>query len=187
MHAAVPAALDAVLQHPGIWRRSASAQPHVRALSTGLPDRCAAARRRLAVRCAERILFGHDGIGELALLMPALAKLTRRRQRVVFVAPPYIPYAPALVPGLDLRYVVQINPRQPGAWSSGSVCVPVRAAPCWAGASSRLHAAAASAAGGRKRRCARFPVSPGAFGEQGVRQHCGCSCTPMPNRSISKS
>ena len=33
-----PAALDAVLQHPGIWRRSASAQQHVRTLSTGLPD-----------------------------------------------------------------------------------------------------------------------------------------------------
>ena len=69
--------------------------------------------------------------------MPALAELTRRRQRVVFVAPPYIPYAPALdAHGLDLRYVVQIEPLQPKAHGApSSVCVRVRAAPC----SSWLH------------------------------------------------
>ena len=66
------------------------------------------------------ILFEYDGIGELSLLMPALAELTQRGQRVVFVTPPYIPYAPALAEhGLDLRYVVQIdaNPND-GAWSA---------------------------------------------------------------------
>ena len=62
----------------------------------------------------------YDGLGELALLMPALAELTRRRQRVVFVAPPYIPYAPALdAHGLDLRYVVQLQTTaNEGAWSA---------------------------------------------------------------------
>ena len=66
------------------------------------------------------ILFEYDGLGELALLMPALAELTRRRQRVVFVAPPYIPYAPALdAHGLDLRYVVQLQTTaNEGAWSA---------------------------------------------------------------------
>jgi hypothetical protein len=121
MHAAVPAALDAVLQHPGIWRRSASAQQHVRALSTGLPDLDALLPGGgWPCGALSEILFGHDGIGELALLMPALAELTRRRQRVVFVAPPYIPYAPALdAHGLDLRYVVQIeSTAAEGAWSS---------------------------------------------------------------------
>src|SRR5262249_35046783 len=49
-----------------------------------------------------------------------LAALTQRRQRVVFVAPPYIPYAPALnACGLDLRYVVQIDAAAGrGAWSA---------------------------------------------------------------------
>ena len=121
MNAVVSSALDAVLQHPGIWRRSASAQSHVRALSTGnveldamLPGGgwpCGA---------VSEILCEYDGVGELSLLMPALADITQRGQRVIFVTPPYIPYAPALAAhGVDLRYVVQIdaNPTE-GAWSA---------------------------------------------------------------------
>jgi len=121
MNAAVPAALDAVLKHPGIWRRSASAHQHVRALSTGLPELDALLPGGgWPCGALSEILFANDGIGELSLLMPALAELTRRQQRVVFVAPPYIPYAPALdACGLDLRYVVQIESTAgEGAWSA---------------------------------------------------------------------
>ena len=118
---AVPAALDAVLKHPGIWRRSASAQAHVRALSTGLPGLDALLPGGgWPCGALSEILFANDGLGELSLLMPALAGITQRRQRVVFVAPPYIPYAPALdAHGLDLRYVVQIeSTASEGAWSA---------------------------------------------------------------------
>lgn len=121
MNAAVPAALDAVLKHPGIWRRSASAQQHVRALSTGLPELDALLPGGgWPCGALSEILFANDGIGELSLLMPALAELTRRQQRVVFVAPPYIPYAPALdAYGLDLRFVVQIeSTASEGAWGA---------------------------------------------------------------------
>ncbi len=114
-------ALDAVLKHPGVWRRSAAAQHHVRAIPTGLPGLdmqlpgggwpCGA---------LSEILFAYDGLGELSLLLPALAELTRKGQRVVFVAPPYIPYAPALAAhGLDLRHVLQIDAQAgDGAWSA---------------------------------------------------------------------
>ena len=115
------AALDAVLKHPGIWRRSAAAQPHVRALPTGLGELDALLPGGgWPCGALSEILFEHDGLGELELLMPALAELTRRRQRVVFVAPPYIPYAPALdAHGLDLRYVVQLQTTaNEGAWSA---------------------------------------------------------------------
>jgi len=37
------------------------------------------------------------GIGELRLLMPALARLTRADRHVALIAPPYVPYAPAFV------------------------------------------------------------------------------------------
>ena len=114
-------ALRELLKHPDIWRRSSSAHHHVRALPTGLPQLDA----RLPgggwpLGALSEILIDHDGIGELSLLMPALAALTQRRQRVVFVAPPYIPYAPALTAcGLDLRYVVQIDSGTgKGAWSA---------------------------------------------------------------------
>ena len=43
-------------------------------------------------------------------MLPALAALTQARKRIVFVAPPYIPYAPALVAaGIDLAQVVHIE------------------------------------------------------------------------------
>jgi len=118
---AAEASLQAVLKHPGIWRRSAAAKPHVRALPTGLDDLDALLPGGgWPCGALSEVLFEYDGLGELALLMPALAELTRRRQRVVFVAPPYIPYAPALdAHGLDLRYVVQLQATaSEGAWSA---------------------------------------------------------------------
>ena len=104
-------ALDAVLKHPGIWRRSAAAQHQLRAIPTGLAELDAQLPGGgWPCGALSEILFEHDGLGELSLLMPALAELTQKGQRVVFVAPPYIPYAPALAAhGLDLRYVVQID------------------------------------------------------------------------------
>jgi hypothetical protein len=37
----------------------------------------------------------HTGIGELRVLMPALAGLTNAERHVALIAPPFIPYAPA--------------------------------------------------------------------------------------------
>ncbi|WP_161815573.1 translesion DNA synthesis-associated protein ImuA [Steroidobacter agaridevorans] len=46
-----------------------------------------------------------DGIGELRLLMPALAKITQGERHVAMIAPPYIPFAPALLRhGLRLEH-----------------------------------------------------------------------------------
>jgi cell division inhibitor SulA len=41
------------------------------------------------------VLIGADGLGELALLMPALAALSTRDRPVLVSAPPYRVYAPA--------------------------------------------------------------------------------------------
>ncbi len=53
------------------------------------------------------------GVGELRLLMPILAQLTRQQARwVAWIAPPHIPYAPALAAcGVDIRRVLLIHPR----------------------------------------------------------------------------
>src|SRR5512135_1546828 len=121
MNAVVATALEGVLKHPGIWRRSTSTLHQVRAVPTGLPGLDAQLPGGgWPCGSLSEILFEYDGLGELALLMPALAELTHRRQRVVFVAPPYIPYAPALgAHGLDLRYVVQLQTTaNEGAWSA---------------------------------------------------------------------
>jgi hypothetical protein len=90
-------ALQSVLEHPAIWRGGdlpPAAQP---ALSSGFP----ALDAQLPgggwpVGALTEILADADGMGELSLLLPFLSRLTRAGQGVVWVAPPYLPYAPAL-------------------------------------------------------------------------------------------
>lgn len=49
------------------------------------------------------LLLPMDGVGELRLLLPTLVRLARQGRSLLMVAPPYLPYAPALAAaGLDL-------------------------------------------------------------------------------------
>jgi cell division inhibitor SulA/protein ImuA len=61
------------------------------------------------------IFAEHDGVGELSLWMPALASLGRSGgtgpRWIVFIAPPWVPYAPALAShGIDLDRVLLVSP-----------------------------------------------------------------------------
>ncbi len=50
------------------------------------------------------------GIGELRLLVPVIRKLTQAGKVVILLAPPLIPYAPALTSfGIDLDYLIIIQ------------------------------------------------------------------------------
>jgi len=50
------------------------------------------------------------GLGELRLLLPAMVHLNQEKRQIVWIAPPYLPYAPALArAGLDLRYVLVVD------------------------------------------------------------------------------
>jgi protein ImuA len=54
------------------------------------------------------ILPAHEGIGELRLLGPALA--SRRGLRLAWIAPPHLPYAPALAAaGIDIARLVIVR------------------------------------------------------------------------------
>jgi len=58
------------------------------------------------------IMSAHRGIGELSLVMPALARLSQEPRWIAWIAPPYIPYAPALAAmGVDPSRVLWIHPR----------------------------------------------------------------------------
>ena len=108
--AAHSAAIAHLLANPAIWRGGeCAAEPA--SLPSGFAELDAALPGGGWPRGAlSEILIEHDGIGECSLLLPALAALTRAKQRVVFVAPPYIPYPPALAAaGIDLSYVVHID------------------------------------------------------------------------------
>ena len=65
-------------------------------------------------RALIELLLPADGVGELNLLFPALARMTQAGHPVVVIAPPYIPYAPAWqAAGVDLSQleIVHASPR----------------------------------------------------------------------------
>jgi hypothetical protein len=106
-----PSALGEVLRHPGIWRGGAEPGSSIRTRATGNASLDALLPGAgWPVGCLTEILIENDGLGELELLMPALAALTRSRRRVAMIAPPYLPYPPALAAaGIDLDHFVQID------------------------------------------------------------------------------
>jgi cell division inhibitor SulA/protein ImuA len=61
------------------------------------------------------------GIGELSLLMPVLASLARAGRYIAWIAPPYLPYAPALAQrGLPLErmLLIQTQTLQQTLWAT---------------------------------------------------------------------
>lgn len=113
------------LRHPRVWGRGAAAQNRVDALATG----CAALDAELPGGgwprgALSEILVEQDGIGEFGLVVPVLAALTQARQRVVLIAPPYVPYAPVLVEaGVDLKHLVQIDAGAVDAYWTAEQCL----------------------------------------------------------------
>jgi len=56
------------------------------------------------------ILPAHEGIGELRILGPALAHLSAAGRTIAWIAPPYLPYAPALATaGINLSRIVIVR------------------------------------------------------------------------------
>jgi hypothetical protein len=107
--------LARLLEHPAIWRGRSAAQ------RTGLATGFAPLDEHLPARGWPRtglieILVSRFGSGELALLLPALAALTRARcaRWCVWVDPPLVPFAPALVAhGVVLERVAVVRGTRP--------------------------------------------------------------------------
>ncbi|MBI5016785.1 MAG: translesion DNA synthesis-associated protein ImuA [Deltaproteobacteria bacterium] len=111
-------ALEALRQHPALW----SSPGEREALPTGFED----LDRLLPgggwpVGALIEVLGAREGVGELRLLVPALARLTRQRRFAVWISPPHIPYGPALAAcGVDLPRVLVVRPPTPedGLWAA---------------------------------------------------------------------
>ena len=111
--------LESVLQHPGIWRGNQRAQTAEDALPTGFAELNALLPGGGWPRGAlTEVLLSRQGIGELRLITPALARLSETDGWLAWVAPPYVPYAAALAAaGIDLkRLVVAKPPSEADAW-----------------------------------------------------------------------
>lgn len=78
------------------------------------------------------LLPTHEGIGELRLLEPALAALSQHGRRLAWIAPPYLPYAPALAAaGIALPTLIVVHAETPSdALWAAEQCL--RAAACGA-------------------------------------------------------
>lgn len=88
-------ALDSLLDARRVWKGRATAAP-ASTQSTGHPVLDAALPAAGWPDAAlTEVLLAAEGIGELNLLWPTLARLTNSGERVVLVAPPHVPYAPA--------------------------------------------------------------------------------------------
>ena len=78
------------------------------------------------------LLGDAEGVGELQLVLPALAALTAQGKRVAWLAPPHLPYAPALAAaGIDLTRLVVVRApgRRDALWAAEQV---LRAGSCHA-------------------------------------------------------
>jgi cell division inhibitor SulA/protein ImuA len=101
--------LQDILQRQDIWRGGCHATAAGRQLPTGHAALDAAIGGWPRGALIE-LLSDHSGIGEVSLLLPALAALSQQRC-IVFVAPPHIPYAPALAAaGIPLPQVLWLRP-----------------------------------------------------------------------------
>lgn len=90
-------ALQDVLNRSDIWSGDSLAQLEG-SIASGFPELDAALPGGGWPQGAfTEIIPERQGIGELRLVLPALSRLSRENREVVFIAPPYIPYAPALI------------------------------------------------------------------------------------------
>jgi len=115
----VSPSLESVLQHPGIWRGNQRAQTAEDALPTGFAELNALLPGGgWPCGALTEVLLSRQGIGELRLITPALARLSEADGWLAWVAPPYVPYAAALAAaGIDLkRLLVAKPPSEADAW-----------------------------------------------------------------------
>ncbi|WP_194790709.1 translesion DNA synthesis-associated protein ImuA [Pseudomonas sp. UFMG81] len=128
--------LDHLLDQQKVWRgRQARTRPQ------GLqPSGHAALDERLPdggwpSSSLSEVLMANPGCGELQLLWPTLARLTSAGERVVLVAPPFIPYAPAWqAAGVDLRWLAQVDADSSEALWAAEQCLrsgSCAAVLCW--------------------------------------------------------
>jgi hypothetical protein len=117
---AASVALSALLSNPAIWRGGDCA-PEPSALPSGFAALDAVLPGRGWPQGAlTEMLLEQEGIGEIRLTLPALARVQAQGRDVVWIAPPHRPYAPALAAaGLDLArlHVVQCREPKDALWA----------------------------------------------------------------------
>lgn len=113
--------IDQLKQQAHLWQGREQVAPGRQGIATGYPE----LDRQLSGQGWPRgalteILLAGPGIGELRLVVPMLQQLTESGQTVVWISPPYTPYAPALARAgivLDNLVVVRCQDAKDQLWS----------------------------------------------------------------------
>jgi hypothetical protein len=113
--------LEAVLNHPAVWRGSECAQ-----VAPGIATGFAELDAHLPgggwpTGAITEIYAERAGVGEVKLTVPAAARLTQEGRWVTVIAPPHVPYAPALAAhGVRLERLLLIQPgsAEDNLWAS---------------------------------------------------------------------
>lgn len=179
---AAPVPLDTLLAARALWHAGRSAVLAADGETTGFDALDALLPQRgWPRRALTELLLPADGIGELSLLLPTLARWTRDGVAVALIAPPYVPYAPAWqAAGVDLTrlQVIDAAPRD-ALWAfeqclRSGACAAVLGWPATADAQALRRLQVAADSGGclgfalRDRRHAANP-SPAALRLEAVR------------------
>jgi hypothetical protein len=109
--AMISASLAEVLDRPDVWRGDALSRASIRAVPSGFRELDAELPGGgWPAGALTEIFPAHEGIGELRLLGPALAALAQQGEQLAWIAPPYLPYAPALAAaGIDPARLVIVR------------------------------------------------------------------------------
>ncbi len=112
----MPSLAAGLEQHPRIWRGAELARSACPGIASGFAALDAELPGGGWPRAAlTEILPQYEGIGELRILGPALAELAAQGKFIAWIAPPYLPYAPALAAaGIALERVVIVKTARDG-------------------------------------------------------------------------
>ena len=113
--------LTDILQRQAVWRGGAPAVAAAPAARTGFAALAAALPGGGWPAGLVEVLCRAEGVGELQVVLPALAALTAAGHRIAWLAPPYLPYAPALrAAGVRLEglTVVRAPGRRDALWAA---------------------------------------------------------------------
>ena len=115
-----------------LWRGRDSTATRPNGISTGFPELDALLPDGGWPKGALlEVVVPRWGIGELRLMLPALAAVSRQPRWSMWIDPPFIPYAPALAEaGVSLEHTLMVTPRRPATETAWSMEKALRAGTC---------------------------------------------------------
>lgn len=104
---------NAAIHHPAVWRGHDFAPVTTPSVPTSFAEiDVLLPGAGWPTGAITEIHVERPGIGELQLMMPAAARLTQAERWLIMIAPPYLPYAPALAAhGVKLSRLMLIRPK----------------------------------------------------------------------------